>query len=134
MSPDRNHSATTRLFSAEKTLVPSAGQCPRPKLSCPKLELLYFDVAGKGEAIRLACSYARLPFRDIRLTQEAFREKKESGELPLGQVPALRVNDETVVVQSNAILRYVAKLAPDSGLYPSDPLTAAKVLLCMSAA
>ena len=32
-----------------------------------ELELYYFDVAGKGECIRLACFYADLPLIDTRL-------------------------------------------------------------------
>ena len=43
-----------------------------------------------------------------------------------GQVPALVVGD-VILTQSNAILRYVAKLKPESDLYPSDPITAARV-------
>ena len=55
---------------------------------------------------------------------------KKSGELMFGQVPALQVKtggDVTVLNQSAAILRFVAKLAPERGLYPQDAVLAAKV-------
>lgn len=47
-----------------------------------------------------------------------------------GQVPALQVTDgeRTVVLnQSNAILRFVAKMNPESKLYPTDSIAAARV-------
>lgn len=47
-----------------------------------------------------------------------------------GQVPALQVKDgeRTVLLnQSNAILRFVAKINPESKLYPTDSIAAARV-------
>jgi hypothetical protein len=35
--------------------------------------LYYFDVAGKAEALRLACVHAGLAFEDVRLSREQFR-------------------------------------------------------------
>ena len=35
--------------------------------------LYYFDVAGKAEALRLACVQAGLAFEDVRLSREQFR-------------------------------------------------------------
>ena len=48
----------------------------------PKLQLLYFDIPGKAEAIRLACAFSGIEFEDIRMTREEFMQKKLSGELP----------------------------------------------------
>jgi glutathione S-transferase len=48
----------------------------------PSLQLLYFDVPGKAEAIRLACVYSGVKFDDIRMTREEFMVKKTTGELP----------------------------------------------------
>jgi hypothetical protein len=36
-------------------------------------KLYYFDVAGKAEALRLACVQAGLAFEDVRLSREQFR-------------------------------------------------------------
>ncbi len=83
-------------------------------------KLLYFDFPGKAEAIRLALTHAGVAF-----------EVKASGRLQFGQVPALEVTtaagETTVLTQSAAILRYVAKLNDSANLYPADPLLAARV-------
>eukprot|EP00931_Biecheleriopsis_adriatica_P012804 TRINITY_DN114055_c0_g1_i1.p1 TRINITY_DN114055_c0_g1~~TRINITY_DN114055_c0_g1_i1.p1 ORF type:complete len:239 (-),score=57.83 TRINITY_DN114055_c0_g1_i1:64-780(-) len=100
----------------------------------PKLRLFYFNVTAKGEPIRLALSHAGLEFEDVRMTFEEFRKMKEEGKLGFGQVPALEVTtgEKTeLLVQTNAILRYVARLDESTGssskLYPDDPLQAARV-------
>jgi hypothetical protein len=40
-------------------------------------KLYYFDIPGKGEAIRLACAYAGYEIEDIRLNQDEFLVLKE---------------------------------------------------------
>jgi glutathione S-transferase len=91
----------------------------------PKLKLYYFNLAGKGEAIRLACAYGGVPLEDFRMHANEFHELKVSGKIPFGQVPALSVDDDIMLFQSAAIMRYVGKLA---GLYPTnDDLYAAKI-------
>lgn len=91
----------------------------------PELKLHYFDITGKGEPIRLFCAYAGLDFEDHRFTSmEDFLAVKESGKLAFGQVPMLEVDGKHQLVQTAAILRYLSKIA---GLYPEDPLIAAKV-------
>lgn len=113
-----------------------------------KLKLYYFDIPGKvgkrqicmltsnniepidpflhkiqGEAIRLACAYGNIPLDDIRLTYEQFVKLKHQGLLAFGQVPALAVDNNTVLTQSASIMRYVGKMA---GLYPlNDDIKAA---------
>merc|ERR1740124_75769 len=98
----------------------------------PRLKLYYFDVKGKGEAIRLFCAYSGLELEDYRFaSRDEFTAMKESGELPFGQVPLLEVqkNDDEEetkhhLVQMASILRYLSKLA---SLEEQDPLVAAKV-------
>lgn len=90
-----------------------------------ELKLLYFDIPGKGEAIRLVCAYASLDLEDARVDREKFLAMKYAGQLPFGQLPVLEVNGgETKLAQSGAIMRYIGKL---SGLYPNCPIKAAKV-------
>jgi hypothetical protein len=41
-------------------------------------KLYYFDIAGKAEAIRLACVYSDFNFEDIRLSREEFTNMKST--------------------------------------------------------
>ena len=93
------------------------------------LELIYFDIPGKGEAIRLACAYAGIDLKDTRINGATLAALKEDGTLRYGQVPALLVGDgKAVINQSNAILRYLGRgVAPADKIYPSDPLEASLV-------
>jgi glutathione S-transferase len=84
-----------------------------------KLKLTYFDFdGGRGEPARLALHIGSIAFEDQRIAGKdwpAFRDKT-----PFQAMPTLEV-DGAVFTQSNAINRYVGKLA---GLYPSDTLQA----------
>lgn len=91
----------------------------------PKLKLYYFDIKGKGEAIRLLAAYCGMEIEDYRFsTYSEFSKMKENGKLPFGQVPMLEVDGKHQIVQSAAILRYLSKIG---GLYQDDCLLAAKV-------
>lgn len=88
----------------------------------PTLRLSYFDFhGGRAEPARLALHIGGIPFEDHRMDYAAFGAFR--GTTPFGQVPTLEV-DGVMVTQSDAINRYVGKLA---GLYPADPFQA---LLC----
>jgi prostaglandin-H2 D-isomerase / glutathione transferase len=85
-----------------------------------KLKLTYFDFhGGRGEPARLALSIGGIPFEDDRVKPAEWESRK--AQTPFGALPVLEVNGQ-VVAQSNAIDRYVGKLAD---LYPSDPWQAA---------
>ena len=71
-------------------------------------QLLYFDVYGKAEPIRIMLHHAKFAFEDVRLTSEQFQAKKASGELPAGQLPVWVSDDGKVYNQSHAILRALA--------------------------
>jgi len=85
-----------------------------------KLVLTYFDFdGGRGEAARLALNIGGIAFEDKRIPGKdwpAFRDKT-----PFRAMPVLEV-DGKGITQSNAINRYVGKLA---GLYPKDDWQAA---------
>jgi prostaglandin-H2 D-isomerase / glutathione transferase len=84
-----------------------------------KLKLTYFDFhGGRGEVARIALSIGRVPFEDERIPFSEWPGRK--AEAPFHALPVLEV-DGVRVTQSNAINRYVGKLAD---LYPSDPLQA----------
>ncbi|CAJ1942768.1 unnamed protein product [Cylindrotheca closterium] len=91
----------------------------------PKLKLYYFNMKGKGEPIRLLCAYTGLELEDYRFaSSQEFVDLKENGKLAFGQVPMLEVDGKHQLIQSGAIMRYLAKLTK---LCPEDPLEAAKV-------
>jgi glutathione S-transferase len=87
-----------------------------------QLTLTYFDMhGGRGEPARLTMHLGGIAFDDKRFAFADFAEVRKS--TPLNQVPTLQV-DGVLVTQSDAITRYVGKLA---GLYPTDAFQA---LLC----
>jgi glutathione S-transferase len=82
-------------------------------------KLIYFDFdGGRGEAIRIALHAAGVVFDDKRVSFPEFGEMRQ--DLPFNAVPVLEI-DGVAVTQSNAICRYVGKMA---GLYPEDDLQA----------
>ncbi len=85
----------------------------------PTFRLTYFDAPGRAEPIRVALFLAKLPFEDRRIKFPEFMALKQQGAFPLGSVPMLEV-DGRAIVQTAAILRYVARLGAPA-LYPSDP-------------
>jgi glutathione S-transferase len=88
----------------------------------PKLKLTYFDFdGGRGEPARLALRIGGVPFEDHRIAGPEWPKHRDS--MPLRAMPVLEV-DGKVITQSNAITRYVGKLA---GLYPKDDWAAAQV-------
>ena len=85
-----------------------------------KLKLTYFDFhGGRGEPARLALSIGGIAFEDDRVAFTDWERRKP--DTPFGGLPVLEV-DGQIVAQSNAINRYVCKLAD---LYPSDAWQAA---------
>jgi glutathione S-transferase len=84
-----------------------------------KYKLTYFDFdGGRGEPIRIALHAAGIAFEDNRLTFAQFSEMRQG--TPFNSLPVFEI-DGAAVTQSNAICRYVGKLA---GLYPADDLQA----------
>jgi glutathione S-transferase len=88
----------------------------------PTYTLTYFDIhGGRAEPARLAMHLGGIAFEDKRFAFPEFAEVRKA--TPFGQVPTLHI-DGVLVTQSDAITRYVGKLA---GLYPTD---AYQALLC----
>ncbi len=85
----------------------------------PSYKLTYFDFSGgRGEPIRIAFHAAGIEFEDNRISFPEFAEMRASSRF--NSVPVLYI-DGAQVTQSNAISRFVGKLA---GLYPEDDLQA----------
>jgi len=84
-----------------------------------RFKLTYFDIdGGRGESIRIAFHIGGIDFEDVRVKGPEFREARQS--FRFHALPVLEI-DGRQVSQSNALLRYVGKLA---GLYPADDLQA----------
>lgn len=83
------------------------------------ITLSYFDFnGGRGEPARLAMILGDIDFNDDRIPMAKWPEARATK--PFKAIPTLEVDGE-VFTQSNAINRYVAKLAK---LYPTDQLEA----------
>ena len=80
------------------------------------MKLYYFDVMGRGEAIRMALTHAKVDFEDIRLDKEKFTKLKESDPslFEFNVMPVLE-DDGKKLSQSLAILRYVGNKYGYSG-------------------
>ncbi len=79
-------------------------------------KLTYFDIdGGRAEPIRIAFHAAGVDFEDDRISFVTFGEMRHTTRF--SSVPVLEI-DGAVVTQSNAIARYIGKMA---GLYPEDP-------------
>jgi len=82
-------------------------------------KLTYFDIdGGRAEPIRIAFHAAGIDFEDNRISFADFGELRRHTRF--SSVPVLEM-DDAAVTQSNAIARYVGKMA---GLYPEDDLQA----------
>ena len=82
-------------------------------------KVTYFDFdGGRGEPVRIALHAAGITFEDVRWSFPEFG--KNRGSLRFNAVPTLEI-DGKVITQSNAISRYIGKMA---GIYPEDPLQA----------
>ena len=102
-------------------------------LEINEIKLYYFNISGKGEALRLAMNHLKIPFTDYRFSsREEFYEMKNSGKLAFGQVPALEITNKQnksvqILTQSASLLRFIAKLDPERKLYPDDPVLSCKI-------
>jgi glutathione S-transferase len=85
----------------------------------PRYRLSYFDFdGGRGEPIRIAFHAAGIAFEDNRLSFAQFTEMRH--DTRFNSLPVLEI-DGVAVTQSNAICRFVGRLA---GLYPADEMQA----------
>ena len=83
-------------------------------------KLIYFPLAARGEAVRMALAHAKADWTDERITGEEFGPRKAAGEFPNGQLPVLVYNGK-YLNESLAMLRFVGK---QFGYYPADHLEA----------
>mgnify|MGYP006110567115 CR=1 FL=1 len=83
------------------------------------MKIVYFDVYGRGEPIRMLLTHAKVAFEDERLTFEEFKTQKEAGKFENGQLPVVFMDDGTQLTQSKALLWLFGK---KHGYVPDDAM------------
>ena len=86
----------------------------------PQVKLIYFDLFGRAEAIRMLLAAGKVEYEDCRLTSEEWKTIKPT--TPFGGVPVLHWDGEEIP-QANTILRFVAK---NCGLDGKDDIECAR--------
>ncbi len=95
-------------------------------MTVPNLKLKYFKGGGRAAPIRVALRMHDIPYQDVFVTAPDYRQQPD---IPLGTVPVLEISRDgktETLLQSNAILCYVARLA--GNLLPEEPLEQARAL------
>ncbi|KAK2151386.1 hypothetical protein LSH36_365g04041 [Paralvinella palmiformis] len=90
----------------------------------PHYKLVYFDIRGRAETIRMLFAVAGVPYDDYRIKSEDWLQLKPA--TPFGQVPILEV-DGRRLAQSNAICRF---LADKFGFMGRNPIEKAAIDGC----
>lgn len=91
---------------------------------------LYFSPLRCSLAVRITCYEAGLDltFVEVDTKRKLTLEGQDLLKLsPLGQVPALELDDGELLVENMAILQYLAALRPDARLLPSRELERARL-------
>ena len=99
----------------------------------PVMTLHYFDIRGRGEAIRLALHDQGVVFDERPITNDEWARDRtdglkqrmiDAGRLPFGQLPMLDAGAAGDIVQSHAILRFLGRT---HGWYGGTPAALAAV-------
>ena len=89
---------------------------------------LYYAKGTISIAVVIALHEAGLRFEPVRLDFSAGDQNSPDYQAinPKGRVPAL-ITDQGILTETGALLDYIADVAPQAGLRPSDPFQAAKM-------
>merc|ERR1712060_592180 len=90
----------------------SAGSMGKKSVPHSAGKLVYLELHGKAEPIRMLLSHAGVPFEDKRLSltdRTDLNRMKQSGELPGGQVPVWIDEKGRTLNQTNALLIMLGK-------------------------
>jgi len=85
-------------------------------------KLSYFPGRGRAEVTRLLFAAADIKYEDHRIPSDQWPTVKPT--TPWGQMPFLEIDGKSVIAQSGAVARYVARVA---GLAGSNPLESAQI-------
>lgn len=115
-----NHLLHSRPSSATERVIPGqADPGTRPRHT---MKLYYFGMPGRAEAARIMLSTKDRAFSDVEFTGEEWGAKYKAMS-PNGMAPFLELDDGTLLTQTSAINRYVARL---TSYYPDDILAGAR--------
>jgi len=94
-------------------------------LPVEKPVLRYFEARGRAELIRLGLEESEIVYDDKRLTWDEWiaNEKSNTARYAFGQAPQLSI-DGLELVQSGAIIRYLARKSAGSALYGGSDIVA----------
>ena len=94
---------------------------------------LYYTPGTISVAVAIALEEAGLPYRAVRVDFATAEQTKPDylAINPKGRVPALRLEDDTILTETGALLDYVAAIAPKAELSPSDATAAAQMRSAM---
>ena len=88
------------------------------------LTVYYLPLRSRLEFTRMILEHGNVPYEYVELTFAEWSVAKEKNEIcHFNQLPSLKTQKGTIISQSGAIVRYVAKLA---GCYPADIDSAAE--------
>jgi glutathione S-transferase len=90
------------------------------------MKLYSFDLSPYAARVRMAIYAKALPIEILPPPGGATRSPEYLAINPIGKVPALVLDDGTVLPESEIIVEYLADAFPDSGLRPAKPLDAAR--------
>ena len=96
------------------------------------LKLYSFFRSGASYRARIALALKGIPYETVgvHLSRDGGEQHKPTYRAvnPQGRVPALELEDGTVITQSLAIIDYLETVHPEPRLYPKDPLARANAL------
>jgi len=95
----------------------------------PKLKMTYFDARGRGELSRFILAYAGRDFEDNRIQFSEWPALKPK--TPCGGLPLLNV-DGTIIAQSVAIARYLARECKLDGKSSLEKAQADMIVDCVT--
>lgn len=92
------------------------------------LRLYSYYRSSAAYRVRIALNYKGIEYRQIpiNLVEDEQNSEEYLAINPLGLVPALQLDDDTILTQSTAILEWLEEQYPEPALYPYDAAARAK--------
>jgi len=94
------------------------------------MKLYSFPTSSASYRVRIALHLKGVPFETVTvsLPEKAQRLPPYLRINPQNRVPALELDDGTILTQSLAIIDYLEQMHPEPAVYPSDPVLRARAL------